>query len=151
MRSVERLGWLDGPDPPLVFALPTDIVAHTTMEAITYQPERYSPSSGTLHAQSSLEAWRYEVAAPCAGNDLLTVAICVALAAPLLKPARLDGGGFHLYGGSSRGKTTALQVAISVWGCGADPAEAGHPPLECHQERARRLGGGAQRCPAGPR
>jgi len=50
--------------------------------------------------------------------------LSLGFAGPLLKPARLDGGGFHLCGVSSRGKTCAAQVAASVWGCGADPADA---------------------------
>jgi uncharacterized protein (DUF927 family) len=37
--------------------------------------------------------------------------------------ANLESGGFHFYGHSSRGKTTSAQVAASVFGCGADPAE----------------------------
>lgn len=125
IRSVNRLGWLDESDAPLVFVQPTEILTRSRMEDIIYQPERYSPSSATLHAQGTLEGWRYEVAERCADNDLLVFVICAALAAPLLKHAHLDGGGFHIYGGSSRGKTTALQAGVSVWGCGADPAEAG--------------------------
>ena len=41
----------------------------------------------------------------------------VAFAGPLLAWAgATDGGGFHLVGDSSCGKTTALRVAASVWG-----------------------------------
>lgn len=42
---------------------------------------------------------------------------------PLLKPCQEQSGGFHLYGVTTGGKTTAAQVAASVWGCGADPQE----------------------------
>ena len=129
LRSVTRLGWLDEPNAPMAFVLPEKVLGRVAGEQIIYQPERFSPSTATLHAQGTLEAWRCEVAEPCAGNPLLTVAIAVALAAPLLKHAHLDGGGLHLYGGSSRGKTTALQAGASVWGCGADPAEAGGQTL----------------------
>ncbi|RRQ22446.1 DUF927 domain-containing protein [Thiohalobacter thiocyanaticus] len=124
LRSVTRLGWVDHPEDALVYLLPGDVVTVQGKETLVYQPERHSPSTHTLHPKGSLEAWQDQVAAPCEGNPLLTFAITVALAAPLLKAAHQDGGGFHLYGGSSRGKTTALQVAASVWGCGADPAEA---------------------------
>lgn len=123
LRSVARLGWVDQIDD-FVFVLPNQVLGNPNSETIIYQPERYSPTTHTLHPQGSLEAWRYEVATRCAGNPLLTFSICVALAAPLLKAACMDGGGFHLYGASSQGKTTALQVAASVWGCGVDPAEA---------------------------
>jgi len=131
IRSVNRLGWLDDPEAALVFVQPSEILSRRTTEQIIYQPERYSPSSSTLRAQGALEAWQYEIATRSVGNNLLTFAIGLALAAPLLKHAHLDGGGFHLYGGSSRGKTTALQVATSVWGCGADPAEAAGQTAIC--------------------
>ncbi len=39
-----------------------------------------------------------------------------------MRLARLDSGGFHFFGASSKGKTTLLQVAASVWGSGADTA-----------------------------
>lgn len=37
-------------------------------------------------------------------------------AGALLDLATEDGGGFHLLGGSSNGKTSTLKVAASVWG-----------------------------------
>src|SRR5580700_8799526 len=38
------------------------------------------------------------------------------LAAPLMGVVGIEGGGFHVHGCSSKGKTTALQVAASVCG-----------------------------------
>jgi putative DNA primase/helicase len=49
------------------------------------------------------------------------LAILAALAGPLLYLAGQEGGGLHIYGGSSKGKTTLLQIAASVWGRGASP------------------------------
>lgn len=51
------------------------------------------------------------------GNSRLILAISAALAGPLLEPLGEESGGFHLSGGSSQGKSTALAVAASVWGC----------------------------------
>jgi hypothetical protein len=45
-------------------------------------------------------------------------AICCALTGPLLKLLGGEGGGFHFRGGSSIGKSTALNIAASVWGGG---------------------------------
>jgi uncharacterized protein (DUF927 family) len=55
---------------------------------------------------------------------VLLFALSAAFGGPPLRFAGMEGGGFHLYGGSSKGKTPAAQLAASVWGCGADPAEA---------------------------
>jgi uncharacterized protein (DUF927 family) len=38
-----------------------------------------------------------------------------------LHPAGQEGGGVHFFGQSSKGKTTILQAAASVWGRGASP------------------------------
>ena len=53
----------------------------------------------------------------CVGNSRLAFSAALAFAGPLLAwAAGTDGGGFHLVGDSSCGKTTALRVAASVWG-----------------------------------
>ena len=44
------------------------------------------------------------------------MALGTALAAPLLSKIHEAGGGFHIYGNSRDGKTTAALVALSVWG-----------------------------------
>jgi putative DNA primase/helicase len=43
-------------------------------------------------------------------------AVCAAFAPPLLDMIKHENGGFHYRGASSSGKTTALNVAASVWG-----------------------------------
>jgi uncharacterized protein (DUF927 family) len=49
------------------------------------------------------------------------LAISAALAGPLLYLAGEEGGGINIFGGSSKGKTTIIQAAASVWGKGATP------------------------------
>ena len=67
----------------------------------------------------SLEEWQHKVAAPLAGNSRLAFALSVSFAAPMLSPlGHSEGCIFHCYGPSSVGKTTALDVAGSVWGGG---------------------------------
>ena len=46
------------------------------------------------------------------------LAISAALAGPLLDLAGQEGGGVNIFGGSSKGKTTVIQAAASVWGRG---------------------------------
>ena len=67
-------------------------------------------------ASGSLAQWRDTVAAWAVGNPVLMTSICTAFAGPLLHILNMDGGGIHLIGSSSSGKSTALKVASSVWG-----------------------------------
>lgn len=74
-------------------------------------------SQGQAYAESgTLADWQHQVARHAAGNSRLLLALGTALAAPLLHSLHEPGGGFHLYGDSSDGKTTAAMVALSVWG-----------------------------------
>lgn len=52
----------------------------------------------------------------CVGNHRLTFVVSVAFAGPMLNMLGHESGGFHLYGDSSGGKTTHLQVAASIYG-----------------------------------
>lgn len=69
-----------------------------------------------IHTRGTFAAWKKEVAAPCVGNPLMMLAVSHAFTGPLLSVLGLTGGGFHLRGLSSRGKSTIQYVATSVWG-----------------------------------
>lgn len=124
--SIDALGWLDAADQRLAFVLPDRVLGAVNGEEVVFQPERYSPTARTIRSAGTLDAWQTAVAQRLPGNPLLVFAACAGLTGPLIKPSNLDGGGFHVYGASSRGKTTWLQVAASVWGCGGDPGQAGN-------------------------
>lgn len=64
----------------------------------------------------TLEQWQQHVAQYAAGNSRLLLALGTSLAAPLLAITGEPNGGFHIYGDSSDGKTTAALVGLSVWG-----------------------------------
>src|SRR5262249_21845826 len=76
------------------------------------------PIKHAFRRAGTLEGWREEGAAYAVGNSRVAVAICAALAAPLLHIMEMEGGGLHFRGPSSIGKTTLIQVGGSVWGCG---------------------------------
>lgn len=65
---------------------------------------------------SSLEDWQARVAARCVGNPLAMLAVSLAFSGPLLGLLDRQSGGFHIRGQSSRGKSTLLGLAASVWG-----------------------------------
>lgn len=70
-----------------------------------------------MERRGTLESWREKVARYAEGNSRLVLAICAAFAGPLLYFANEGSGGFHFTGESSGGKTTALRLGASVWGC----------------------------------
>ena len=76
---------------------------------------------GPYEARGSLEDWKEGVGALARGHALPILAISAALAGPLLHLAGQEGGGLNIFGGSSKGKTTILQAAGSVWGRGGSP------------------------------
>ncbi len=79
-----------------------------------------------VRPRGTLEDWRREVAEPCIGNPLAMLALCQAFSGPLLQPLGMEGGGFHLHGASSCGKSTLLGVAASVWGTSVAGAQLAH-------------------------
>lgn len=66
----------------------------------------------------TLQGWQSSIGSMCAGNPLLLLSICTSLAGSLLFHVQMQGGGFHLVGDSSTGKTIATTAGASVWGHG---------------------------------
>lgn len=95
------------------FVLPDATIGDQGEEVIF---QSTSAGQAAISTAGSLEAWREFVAGPAAGNSRMMFGIACAFAPPLLELIGEDGGGFHLSGGSSSGKTTALELAASVWG-----------------------------------
>lgn len=107
-RCVTRTGWHGSS-----FVLPSQ----------TYGPadgERYYLSdqseASAYERAGRFETWRDCVSAPCGQHRRALFAMACAFAGPLIELAGGESGGFHLVGGSSSGKTTALRLASSVWG-----------------------------------
>lgn len=68
----------------------------------------------------TLDGWRNTVGRLCLGNRVPVLTVSASLAGPLLMRTHRQGGGIHLIGDSSSGKSTALHCAASVWG---DPSQ----------------------------
>lgn len=66
--------------------------------------------------KGSLKEWQEQAARYAENNSRLCLALGLSLAAPFLALLNEEGGGFHLAGDSSKGKTTAARLALSVWG-----------------------------------
>ncbi len=92
------------------------VLPHRTLGSDTVRYQSGSRSLNLYSTSGTLEHWQNEVAAKCAGNPVLTLAIGCALAGPLLSLVGVVGGGVHLVGDSSSGKSLAQLVGSSVWG-----------------------------------
>lgn len=109
----EKCGWQGK-----AYVLPNGEIIHTANNKQT-QRIIYNGDTSQAHAYTvsgSLNAWQNEIARYAAGNSRLLLALGTALAAPLLAMTGEQNGGFHIYGDSSDGKTTAALVALSVFG-----------------------------------
>lgn len=107
-RLVTRLGWHGD-----AYLLPGEQVGTSAEHLHFYEAGAQMPP---IEQSGTLEQWQQQIGALCVGNHRLTFVTCAAFAGPLLHLLGQESGGFHLYGDSSGGKTTHLQVAASVYG-----------------------------------
>jgi putative DNA primase/helicase len=106
-RCVTKTGWYQH-----VFVLPDHTIG-AAAEPVIYQADNLA---NPYQTSGTLVDWQRHIAAHCAGNSRLVLAISCGFAAILLHPAGAESGGLHFVGESSSGKTTALKVAASVFG-----------------------------------
>jgi putative DNA primase/helicase len=114
VRLASRIGW-HGDN---TFVLPDEAFGALSGEPIVFQMEH--PVMHNYRRKGTFEGWRNEVAARAAGNSRLIFGLSAAFAGPFLQPLNVEGGGFHLRGDSSTGKSTAFTwMGGSVWGGGS--------------------------------
>ena len=109
VRLVDRIGWKSG-----VYVLPDETIGRepggeTFVLAHPVLDNKFA-TSGTL------SEWQDQIAIHAVGNSRLTFVICCGLASSLIPLMGSESGGFQLYGPSSRGKTTLVDVGGSVCG-----------------------------------
>lgn len=107
-RLVTRLGWHNN-----AFLLPDRQVGQHGEHLHFYDAGAQLPP---INESGTLAQWQSQIGALCIGNHRLAFVVSTAFAGPLLHLLGHESGGFHLYGDSSGGKTTHLQVAASVYG-----------------------------------
>ena len=114
VRVASRIGW-HGDN---TFVLPDEAFGALSGEHIVFQPEH--PVTHNYKRKGTFNGWRNEVAARAIDNSRLVFGLSAAFAGPFLQPLNIEGGGFHLRGDSSTGKSTAFTwMAGSVWGGGS--------------------------------
>jgi putative DNA primase/helicase len=108
--STETTGWTGN-----AFVLPDRCFGANQGEEILLKNIK---ADHPYRSAGTLQEWQDNVAKYAVGNSRLAMAISLAFVGPLLGPCSEEGGGIHLKGSSSIGKTTALSGAASVWGRG---------------------------------
>jgi uncharacterized protein (DUF927 family) len=106
---VDKLGWHDKQ-----YILPDRAIGSDGKQLIVYQSAHAINS--TITQQGTLEQWRDELCKPLAEQSRFVFSIACAFAGQLLALLDDDGGGFHIVGSSTMGKSLSLKLAASVWG-----------------------------------
>lgn len=113
--SVSQTGWAPTQDDSLIFVRP----GQATHGDYFFQPEKYARTTDSVRQAGTLQDWN-------SNNFSLDpyplFMICASLAAPLIKWAGMPSAGINIYGETTSGKTTLLQLAASVWGDGSEPS-----------------------------
>ena len=111
---VQRTGWheIEGRK---YFVLKDETIGPKGAELVVLDASAVGP----YETKGSLEGWKAGVGRMVADHFLPMLLVSTALTGPLLDLVGQDGGGIHVYGGSSIGKTTMLRQAASVWGRGS--------------------------------
>lgn len=115
LTLVYKTGWQGK-----VFVMPDKIISATDAEQSDFLLHGTHSKIKKLKAQGTAEEWREHIAKYCVGNSRLIFAVSCAFASVLLPLSNQLGGGFHLRGESSTGKSSALKVAGSVLGCNGE-------------------------------
>lgn len=108
ITCVERTGWHGH-----AYVMPQGAIGPDA-KGVILQTAGYAVSDFT--ERGTLAEWQLGVAALAVGNSRLCFALSLAFAAPLLTLVGMEGGGFHLKGESTDGKTTIMKAAASVYG-----------------------------------
>jgi putative DNA primase/helicase len=108
VRCALTVGWC-GPD----YVLPDEVIGPNASDVIFQSGERGHDE----HTRGgTLDGWQRDIAARAVDNPVLMLALSASFTGPMLARCNAEGGGIHLVGDSSTGKTTAIEAACSTWG-----------------------------------
>lgn len=108
VTCVSKTGWHGS-----VYVLQDEVIGEGA-ESVILQTS--SVQGRDFRTAGTLADWRDQVSRYCVGNARVAFSVSLAFAAPLLKLVGVGGGGYHLKGESTDGKTTTMKVAASVCG-----------------------------------
>lgn len=139
VRLITEIGFFplnpDDPDGAYGFMLPSGAIlpvdaglGQVKAGELRYRAPFEHKALGAYQVAGTHEEWKAGVA-PAEGNALVVFCTCAVLGSVMLKVYGGENCGFHLYGLSSTGKSTAAQVGMSVLGCAADPQSSSKPTI----------------------
>jgi putative DNA primase/helicase len=105
-ESVKHVGW----HGEKTFVLPNEIIGEQAGVCFSGNNDRV-----LYEKAGSFQQWNVHIATPCRGNDYLVLALSSSFAGPLLKWLGITAAGFHFYGDSTVGKSTAQYLGVSSW------------------------------------
>ncbi|GDX04840.1 DUF927 domain-containing protein [Buttiauxella sp. A111] len=108
VTCVNKTGWHGG-----VYVLQDEVIGKGA-ESVILQTS--SVQGRDFRVMGTTEEWRQQISRYCVGNARVAFAVSLAFAAPLLRMVGVGGGGYHLKGESTDGKTTTMKVSASVCG-----------------------------------
>ena len=115
----------------LAFVMPTGTLlpnAETVVEPterLVFRPPFANPVFAAYASAGTFEESR-ELLSLVRDDPVAICILCASAGAPFLEIAGVDSFIVHLYGKSSSGKTTRLQLAAMLWGKPLDPQTAGN-------------------------
>lgn len=108
-KTVSRVGWYENQ-----YITPTQIFGENLKnEMVIY--EYHDPLSNQCCAKGILEEWQINISKLAEYHEYLVLALCIGFSGQILELLNHKGSGIHFKGGSSKGKSTALNVASSIW------------------------------------
>jgi hypothetical protein len=119
-----RVGWAEV-GSHWIFARPDEVITPPGMPQaghVTYVLDAAAIRHG-LHVTGTTAEWAAEIATPLRGNSNVALSFATFFAAPLLHFASEPGGGNHLYGPSTIGKTMVSDVGQSIYGWPLETAD----------------------------
>ena len=114
IRVYGRPGWHTTPHG-LAFVCGQEIIGDP---GAMFQPSASAEqATAKTSNRSNLATWQTEIAERATASLVWEFGLCAAFAPAIMELLDFsDDGGFHFYGGTSKGKSIALEVAASVWG-----------------------------------
>jgi hypothetical protein len=124
ITRMPRVGWAKV-ESRWIFVRPDEVLVPSGMS--TPRGTRYvldgAATRHGLHVTGTAAEWAAEIATPLRGNSNVALALATFFAAPLLTFASEPGGGNHLYGPSTIGKTMASDAGQSIYGWPLETAD----------------------------